>query len=192
MRLLVACHCKSPVYHKDGYIISSPPLTFQSSTISPESVEISYIDKQPKCSEYGKPFQYADWTEIPDNYFDYIWFEACPVFGDRFTGKIIIEDALKKLNMEGKIFIGLHNDSKQQTHLKYFERIFNEIGAVEHKLIPKEDLPFYMASYTNYDMSYLIITKKTSGGKRKRKRHITKRNIRKIRNKTSKRIINKL
>jgi hypothetical protein len=171
MRLLIACHCKNPFVDDKG-VMRHHPLTFQSSIIPPDSVEISYID--PDCKEYGDPLQYKDWSEIPDKHFDFIWFEYCPIFGNPRKGHEIIQDAVAKLDNSGKLFIGLNNysDSTPMKHLEYLERIFTKIGAVEHELIPKVDLPFYIAKDYTEKMLYVVLSKKTVGGKHRGRRSI--------------------
>ncbi len=197
MKILIACHCKSPVsYLENGRRLrASPKLTFTSDTIDEADVEISYIDYHEHCPDYGKPLQYSLWKDIPNKYFDYIWFHFCPIWGQMgITGKAnevaigLFNRALKKVKTGGKIiiFTGLEVPDT------YFESL---LDAVKHKLTyeskEKKDLPFFMESTTKSHHNfkyYYILTKAGSdggaggstGGYRRRqssKRRVTRKRI---------------
>ena len=141
-RILIACHCKTPIYYEEWKNTYSPTLTMYSSLIDPSTVEFSYIDKDENCPDYGKPLQYNSWEEIPDNYFDYIWFQYCPLFRSEALAFEIFNSALNKVKRGGKIMTIL-NEAK----IAYLDKVFTSIKTpFTYRIIDRSELPFYMDS----------------------------------------------
>ena len=170
MKILIACHCKSPT--SIGPWASSPKLTFKSDTIDIGNVEISYIDYDEDCPEHGKPLQYSNWEDVPIEEFDYIWFQFCPIWGNRHgffkisqKGLSLFSDAFRSLKPGGKIIILNHTSEEgdeYDTNI-YFE-FLREIEATKftYELTKKNDLPFVMEtnrSASNSRKEYVVLTK---------------------------------
>jgi len=162
MKILIACHC-----------MGRPALTFTSNIIDSSEVEISYIDKSPNCTEYGKPLQYFLWKDLPNNSFDYIWFMYCPIWGQmKNTGKAsewalkIFNAALKKVKSGGEIIINPSIEGEVPDI--YFKSIHDKVeNKFTYELKEKKDLPFLMESTRKGDNCFkklFVLTKTGPGG----------------------------
>ncbi len=180
MKILIACHCKSSFYNNyEEDLLWSPELVFKSTIIDSADIEISYIDTNEDCPDYGKPLQYRDWSEIPHNLFDYIWFEYCPLWGSKKIARDILGAALLKVKPNGKIITG-YNGEAHKRHMEdvlKFRKVYKT--PFTYEIINKEELPFEMvtADHTLYErgtiyQQYFIFTKTQTGGKRKSKRQL--------------------
>lgn len=178
-KILIACHCHKPYRFKPTHrVMTSPTLTFESETILKHKVEFSYIDPDKACPKNES--QYSDWIDIPNNYFDYIWFEYCPIFNITVGIEILIR-AISKLKVNGKIIIAISNNSKRSELVRAIEDMLESIGEkVSHELVKYDDILFHMKrdGRDPRSSSYVIITKpniNSGGGKRVKK--YTRRNL---------------
>ena len=193
MRILVACHCKSPINNN-----SSPELKLISNTHTIDNPDIYYIDYDDKCDASDiKPIQYKNWSAIPENYFNYVWLEKCPLWNKRTdTAKLIFESAYNILIDSGLVISGLLTayDSEEE-QIKFIASILDglhETGKKYHlEIISKDELPFYLIPERNTELScdkYFVLRKIKSGGTRKTLKNKRARKIHKLlRSKTARR-----
>jgi hypothetical protein len=193
MRILVGCHCKSPVYDpKTGYQGSSK-LLFKSNTIDPSTVELSYMDKDELCPDYGTPLQYSDWGEIPANYFDYVWLQNCPIFMDRVLAVDIIRTALQKVKVGGKVIVGTLEKGNIENYLLSISQEVGSMFEVKDKdellfnlLTPFEGGGAFSASQKKRYYIFIKVNHDGGGLKKRNKRKYSRRNKKKNIKKTHK------
>jgi hypothetical protein len=90
MKVLVACHCKKPIFDM------SPELKVITNRF--DDVELYYIDYDKDCPIEDE-YQFKDWTLIPsDLKFDIVWMENCPIWNSAYLA-----------NNAKHIFYGAHN-----------------------------------------------------------------------------------
>jgi len=161
MKVLVACHCEEPV------VMSTPPsMENELYVFSPKlflikdpfkntnyeeikDLEIYYVEIDNYCKSYNSKYQYKGWENIPDGFFDLIWFQYCPIYEytrDKTTGEHtniifynILKSSLSKLKPDGKILVP--HIRKVNTTRKFIKSNFpdvqhNFITDVNYKQIP--------------------------------------------------------
>ena len=193
MKILVACHCKEPHLEDNGLLLS-PTLNFTNKLtkqFNPSDTEIHYIDQNPDCPAYGKEYQYYDWSEVPNNYFDLIWYEHCPIGPleeDKQTREIflsLVSDSLEKLKTNGLII------TQTYTSDEFIKGILQKAGIIykyniETNVVLFKDIPYWLFRKGNHENKskdlYMIIKKLIKGG-RKRTNKRRKRHKKKITNK---------
>ena len=195
-QILVACHCKTPIPKvtpsKISYT-SSPRLTInlQSDKIKLSTTNISYIDTDTSYCPRDEG-QYHIWEDIPSKSFDSIWFQYCPLWTGT-ESSIIVRNALRVLKDNGQIIVLGYNLDEGDTHddiesdaIFMNRTILGEklnIKNVKLSIVSQKDLPFVMTSPKDTYPSnshYMILTKLSISGGRKRKRTIKRsRNNRK-------------
>lgn len=189
MKILVACHCKESYYIKRH--LASQELDFINNLtgeINPPDAELFYIEIDENCPAHGDPNQYRNWEEIPNDFFDLIWFEYCPIaqIEKPLDQKIFIKfirTAISKLNPDGMLitmrdnFLTAKNILEKAGLKKY----------ISFNIVEQPYLPYLLYSqFTQHDKDnfYMIIKKNQSGGKykktiRKKKRKMKTRKLRK-------------
>ena len=127
MKVLVACHCEEPVIMsappsmQNELYVFSPKLFLIKDPFTPtnyeeiKDVEIYYVEIDNYCKSYDSKYQYKDWENIPDEFFDLIWFQYCPIYQykrRKTTGELIninfydiLKSSLIKLKPDGKILV---------------------------------------------------------------------------------------
>ncbi len=204
MKVLVACHCKESHSESNG-ITLSPTLNFTNKLtkqFNPSDTEIHYIDQDPNCPSYGKEYQYYDWSEVPNNYFDLIWYEHCPIGPleeDKHTREIflsLVTDSLEKLKTNGLIM------TQTYTSEEFIKGILQKAGIIykyniETSVVLFKDIPYWLfrkgdqRSVDNGNV-YMIIKKLNKGGRKRtnKKRKQTNKRRRYKQKKTNKRKYN--
>lgn len=173
MKILVACHCKESFEYDMN--IRSPQLDFINNLtgqVNPEETEFFYVDKDENCPSYGEPNQYRNWQDIPNNFFDLVWFEYCPI-AEVKTAKqktIFIQfimAALSKLNPNGTLIT-------ISPKFRIVKNVFDTnllTRDIKFTVVKQPDLPYLLAGpYTMHheDSFYLVIKKNQIGGKYKK------------------------
>ena len=170
MRILVACHCKKPIYEEENnYTSPELKLISNKNNINTSSTELYYIDHDDRCAKSDDiPIQFKDWGSIPKDYFDYVWLENCPLWRkDIPIAKSIFESAYDVLKNAGKVIFCIHTVySTEKTQTDYIASIINMLGntGINYYLevINKEELPLYFIPTTLKELScdkYIILTK---------------------------------
>lgn len=198
MKILVACHCKESHSESNG-ITLSPTLNFSNKLtkqFNPSDTELHYIDQDPNCPSYGKEYQYYDWSEVPNNYFDLIWYEHCPIGPleeDKHTREIflsLVTNSLEKLKTNGLIMTQIY------TSEEFIKGILQNAGInnIETNVVLFKDIPYWLFQKGDHSNSknnvYMIIKKLNNkkGGTNKKRKQTNKRRKRRI--KTNKRKYN--
>ena len=189
MKVLIACHCKKPVYDEDEGFYFSPELEVISNTS--EVVELYYIDYDEQCYIEDE-YQFKDWASIPsDLKFDIVWMEYCPIWGSPYhknNANQIFDGAYNVLNSSGKLLIGISTYQTISETVNYINEIIKELNS-EGKLFtlkiqPKDELPMILTlkEKPNYEIRpelFIVLTKESAVGGYKRnhtqRRHRTKR-----------------
>ncbi len=171
MNVLVACHCEEPV------VMSTPPsMENELYVFSPKlflikypfknivykeikDVEIYYVEIDEYCKSYDSKYQYKGWENIPDGFFDLIWFQYCPIYEytrDKTTGEHtniifynILKSSLPKLKPTGKILVPHITNKKITRHF-----IKSNFPDVKHKFITDdnyEEIPYFFVEMKHHE-----------------------------------------
>lgn len=184
MKILVGCHCKEPFEDYDEYLdttdLWSPKLNFINQTgeeINTDKIEYYFMDKREisNCPSYGQPNQYDNWDDIPNDYFDLVWLEHCPI--TEFTSvdglnriDEIIGNSIKKLKYGGILITEMMKKYQSLMNSKIPKILKNRdihINHVEKKYMLPNELPYILTSDNPDDIQnlidyYLTIKKKTN------------------------------
>ena len=167
MRVLVACHCEEPV------VISTPPRLYvyspklflikdpfkNTSYEEIKDVEIYYVEIDNFCKSYDSKYQYKGWENIPDGFFDLIWFQNCPIYEYDYqetTGELtnihfydILKSSLIKLKPDGNILV---------PYMVYITRTDNFIKSnfpdVQHEFISYDEyekIPYFFVQMNHHE-----------------------------------------
>lgn len=204
MKVLVACHCKEPVMLSDGIKIGnySPNLAFiknpfgKNPITNPPDIELYYVEVDHLCKSYDSEYQYKGWENIPEDSFDLIWYEFCPLFTLK-KEEIVIDDeiftdiltsSLSVLKPGGMIMTSLSKEKKNRLAGQFIQTNFKQVN---HKFVESSNIPYCMVEkdidnipnddrlQAILDNYMLIITKKQNnekpkGGKKSKSKKSTK------------------
>lgn len=186
MKVLVACHCKKPIYDEEDDYFMSPELEVITNRF--DDVELYYIDYDEGCPIEDE-FQFKEWTSIPsDLKFDIVWMENCPIWNSAYlanNAKQILNGAHTVLNPSGTVIIGAMSP-KDKTYIEQIaEKLYSETGKLFSVNIQnKNELPLILTpkdkpNYVIRPKEFIVLTKESAVGGYKRnhtqRRHRTKR-----------------
>ena len=171
MRVLVACHCEEPVimswpptmenkldvYSPKLFLIKDP---FKNTSYEEiEDVEIYYVEIVHYCKSYDSEYQYDGWENIPNEFFDLIWFQNCPIYKYDYqetTGELtnidfydILKSSLIKLKPDGNILVPYMVDITRTDNF-----IKSNFPDVQHKFISYgelEKIPYFFVQMNHHE-----------------------------------------